>query len=171
MCHRRESLKTHLEKDHDIRDEAVVDKKLAECRMGRNFESRFWCGFCQKTIEPTGKGGPAHSERFDHIDNHFNGRNDVPKADIRDWKHVDTDAVDPPGSRAKGNKRERSSGRAALIDAQAPESRKRGYDSDQDAGAPRAKRPKKDYFWSCVRCRLGLSPLCPRPNTPSLLTV
>ncbi|KAG7288622.1 hypothetical protein NEMBOFW57_004976 [Staphylotrichum longicolle] len=62
VCHRLESLKAHLEKAHAIHDPAVLDRKLADCRMGRNFESRFWCGFCQKTIEPTNSSGPAHSE-------------------------------------------------------------------------------------------------------------
>ncbi|KAL2260071.1 hypothetical protein VTK26DRAFT_6035 [Humicola hyalothermophila] len=109
VCHRRESLRTHLEKEHNIREIAILDKKLADCRMGRNFESRFWCGFCQKTIEPTGTGGPAHSERFDHIDDHFNGRG-TPKRSISEWKHMDMDpataSASPPcvptKSRGKG---------------------------------------------------------------------
>lgn len=157
MCHRRESLKSHLEKEHSISETAVLDKKLADCRMGRNFESRFWCGFCQKTIEPTGKGGPAHSERFDHIDDHFSGRG-MPKADIKEWKHVDTDPVDPAGTLGKG-RREGSS-----ASARHRSTRKRPYSPDENATAAlrAAKRSKsgagnRDIYWTCVR----LPPLFP----------
>jgi hypothetical protein len=116
--------------------------------MGRNFELRFWCGFCQKTIEPTGKGGPAHSERFDHIDDHFNGRG-VPKADIKDWKHVDTDPVDSPANSPGKGRRPRW-----VPVARAGKSRKRVYSGGGDDGASRAKRFKdgngKVFFWTCV---------------------
>ncbi|KAK4244917.1 hypothetical protein C7999DRAFT_16857 [Corynascus novoguineensis] len=153
VCHRRESLKAHLEKDHGIHDLAVLDKKLDDRRMGRNFQSRFWCGFCRKTIEPepTGKGGPAHSERFDHIDDHFKGRNGMPKADIKDWKHVDVDHLDPPdGSPGKPR---RSKGQPT---APAGNSRKRAYGGDGDDGGSRAKRFRdgrgKVWFWTCCCC-------------------
>ncbi|KAK4241342.1 hypothetical protein C8A03DRAFT_12433 [Achaetomium macrosporum] len=150
VCHRAESLKAHLERDHGIHDQALLDKKLADCRMGRNFESRFWCGFCQKTIEPTGKGGPAHSERFDHIDDHFNGRG-MPKADIKDWKYVDTDPLDSPAS-TPGRDKERRDGSPT-------NPRKRHNTSDEDAGgSKRSKRLRSsggrrgDVFWICCAC-------------------
>jgi hypothetical protein len=168
VCHRRESLKLHLERDHGIRDPAVLDRKLAECRMGRNFESRFWCGFCQKTIEPTGKGGPAHSERFDHIDDHFNGRG-VPKADIRDWKHVDMDPLESPGGSPGRGNNGRSLASAVRGAAGVNHPRKRAYGGDGDSGLSRAKRLKdgrvggsKDVFWLCV-CSF---PPCPPPGSP-----
>ncbi|KAK4104047.1 hypothetical protein N658DRAFT_240116 [Parathielavia hyrcaniae] len=174
VCHRRESLKSHLERDHGIQELAVLEKKLADCRMGRNFESRFWCGFCQKTIEPTGKGGPAHSERFDHIDDHFNGRGGLPKADIRDWKHVDTDPVEPSrSSPGKGGGGGSGGGGASRDTALTPSSpslvmasstgsnpRKRPRDGDGEASA-RAKRVKDGrvpranvaVLWECCSCR------------------
>ncbi|KAL2017638.1 hypothetical protein VTK56DRAFT_1906 [Thermocarpiscus australiensis] len=150
VCHRRESLKSHLERDHDIRDESDLEKKLAECRMGRNFESRFWCGFCQKTIEPTGTGGPAHSERFDHIDDHFMGRGGMPRADIKDWKHVEPDTFDPPVRPGKGRY-------ARSGDGQPTGSRKRLHGSAEDASPSRSKRSKgssgrRDIFWNCCLC-------------------
>lgn len=148
VCHRRESLKSHLEKDHGVYDQDMLDKKLGDCRLGRNFESRFWCGFCQKTIEPTGKGGPAHSERFDHIDDHFNGKRGFPKADIINWKHIDTDPVDTPASSPAKSKR------AAGSASRAGKSRKRARGGGGDDGAPNAKRFKdgngKVWFWVCV---------------------
>lgn len=148
VCHRRESLKSHLEKDHGMYDQAMLDKKLSDCRLGRNFESRFWCGFCQKTIEPTGKGGPAHSERFDHIDDHFNGKNGLPKADINNWKHIDTDPLDTPASSPAKSKR------VGLAASRAGKSRKRVHGGTDDS-LPRVKRFKdgngKVWFWLCVR--------------------
>jgi hypothetical protein len=187
VCHRRESLKSHLERDHGIHDPATLERKLADCRMGRNFESRFWCGFCQKTIEPTGKGGPAHSERFDHIDDHFNGRG-VPKADIKDWKHVDTDPLESSssspdsGSPARG-RRDGSAARGGRPEwVHVPRSgsgfRKRPHSSGREGEASsRAKRAKsgrggkRDTWWSCVchTCLAFLS-LClsPLPSPPPL---
>ncbi|KAK4156255.1 hypothetical protein C8A00DRAFT_30850 [Chaetomidium leptoderma] len=150
VCHRRESLKLHLEREHAIDDHAALDKKLADCRMGRNFESRFWCGFCQMTIVPTSKEGPAHSERFNHIDDHFNGRK-MPKAYIKDWKHVDTDPVESPDNNTPGKGRR---------SARAGNSRKRSLHGDKDDGSSRAKRRreggggsgKKVTLWTCCSC-------------------
>ncbi|AEO62389.1 uncharacterized protein THITE_2106500 [Thermothielavioides terrestris NRRL 8126] len=169
VCHRRESLKSHLERDHGIHDPATLERKLADCRMGRNFESRFWCGFCQKTIEPTGKGGPAHSERFDHIDDHFNGRG-VPKADIKDWKHVDTDPLESSSSSPDGGSpgRGRRDGSArggrpewVHVPRSASGFRKRPHSSGRDGEASsRAKRAKngrggkRDTWWSCCSCKM-----------------
>ncbi|KAK3301287.1 uncharacterized protein B0H64DRAFT_383137, partial [Chaetomium fimeti] len=161
VCHRPESLKSHLEKDHGIYDQATLDKKLGDCRLGRNFESRFWCGFCQKTIEPTGKGGPAHSERFDHIDDHFNGKGGFSKEGIENWKHIDTDPVDTPDT--PPGKSKRAGGSAS----RAGKSRKRVHGGGDDE-LPRAKRFKdgngKMWFWICCSCRnywkLGTTPAC-----------
>ncbi|KAK4657849.1 hypothetical protein QC762_201510 [Podospora pseudocomata] len=89
VCHRRESLKGHLERDHQFRDEGEIERKLNDYRHGRNFESRFWCGFCVKTVEPIGVGGPAHSERFDHIDCHFMGKGGFEKVDIGSWRSLE----------------------------------------------------------------------------------
>ncbi|KXX79281.1 Transcriptional regulator CRZ2 [Madurella mycetomatis] len=146
--HRRESLKSHLQKDHDIQDHDTLEKKLADCRIGRNFESRFWCGFCRKIIEPIGKVGPAHSERFDHVDAHFSGK-DMPKANIKDWKYMDAGSLDALGTPGMGKLSSSSS---------AAKSRKRFRGTDDDADAVvRSKRTKgedvqKDLYWICCVC-------------------
>ncbi|KAK5661381.1 hypothetical protein OQA88_11280 [Cercophora sp. LCS_1] len=93
ICHRRETFRHHLDKDHDIRDALAVEKRCTDCRNGRNFESRFWCGFCQKTIEFEKNGGLAWSERFDHIDAHFIGKGG-PKRDIADWKSIESEPLE-----------------------------------------------------------------------------
>jgi len=92
ICHRRETFRHHLDKDHGINDTATVEKRCTNCRIGRNFESHFWCGFCQKTIEFTKNGGLVLSERFDHIDGHFTGKGGL-KCDILDWKSMELEPL------------------------------------------------------------------------------
>lgn len=168
VCYRRESLKSHLTKDHGIHDLVTLDKKLAECRMGRNFESRFWCGFCQKTIEPTGRGGPVHSERFDHIENHYNGRDGLAKVDINDWKHIEHDQGDSPttsthaSARASANPSVAATPNASVTASlsswtqanQIGKLSKRTHEGGGEQGAPKQKRLKdgngKYRYWTCV---------------------
>ncbi|KAI1293961.1 hypothetical protein F5Y03DRAFT_411169 [Xylaria venustula] len=89
LCHRREMFRAHLEKDHQIADQSILDAKLEKCRVGRNCEARFWCGFCQKIVEIKQQGQQAWAERFDHIDEHFSGRNDRAQKGISEWKSFD----------------------------------------------------------------------------------
>ncbi|KAK3953943.1 hypothetical protein QBC32DRAFT_312469 [Pseudoneurospora amorphoporcata] len=89
VAHRRESFRTHLSKEHNIVDEPAIEKKVTECHIGRNCESRFWCGFCRKTIEFQKDKKLAWSARFDHIEDHFIGRNNVKQQNIRDWEFIE----------------------------------------------------------------------------------
>jgi hypothetical protein len=91
VCYRRQTFQDHLKKDHSISDNDDVKSKVEGCRIGRNCQSRFWCGFCTKLIDLTKKGIEAWTERFDHIDDHFMGRHDLPVQDISDWVPVDSD--------------------------------------------------------------------------------
>lgn len=91
VCYRRQSFQDHLKKDHDISDAEVLKTKVDACRIGRNCQARFWCGFCIKLIDLTKKGVEAWTERFDHIDNHFMGRHGLTKQGIQDWIPVDSD--------------------------------------------------------------------------------
>ena len=152
---RRESLRIHFERDHKIEDTATIEKKLNDCRHGRNFETRFWCGFCVKTIEPQGHGGPAHSERFDHIDDHFMGRNGLQKADISRWKGLESDE-----EMVKRKEVEPEVEVVKVVKVGGENTKKRGLmeDGGADGGegsasgnvAKRNKRPKKEERWSCV---------------------
>ncbi|KAI1662653.1 hypothetical protein F4813DRAFT_394831 [Daldinia decipiens] len=83
---RRELFKQHLSAQHRIIEQELLDHKLDTCRVGRNHETRFWCGFCREIIEITKEGIEAWAERFNHIDDHFQGRNNRAKRDIGDWK-------------------------------------------------------------------------------------
>jgi len=91
VCYRRQTLQEHLKKDHSITADAIIKNKLDACRLGRNCQARFWCGFCSKLIDLTKKGLDAWTERYNHIDDHFMGRHGQLKQNIRDWIPVDSD--------------------------------------------------------------------------------
>lgn len=164
ICHRRETFRIHLEKDHDIVEPKVIEKRCSESRIGRNFESRYWCGFCQKTIEFTKNGGHAWSERFNHIDEHFVGRNRE-KMDIKDWKSIELEPLETfqtilPDTRSL----KRSSEPAPLVAQEPPgslhrdgSSRKRALELEPDVPALQAKRARPDkgkssMMWTCCSC-------------------
>ncbi|KAG4428199.1 hypothetical protein IFR05_016320 [Cadophora sp. M221] len=90
-CYRRQTFQEHLKKEHSITEPELVKKKIDACRIGRNCQSRFWCGFCKELVDLKKKGLEAWTERFDHIDNHFMGRAPFPKQSIQDWIPVDSD--------------------------------------------------------------------------------
>ncbi|KAI0838626.1 hypothetical protein F5Y06DRAFT_39721 [Hypoxylon sp. FL0890] len=87
VIYRREFFKQHLSTSHNIKDQATLEIKLETCRVGRNCEARFWCGFCQEIVEIKKKGIEAWTERFNHIDDHFHGRHNQTKMEISDWKN------------------------------------------------------------------------------------
>lgn len=95
ISHRRESFKYHLSTYHNVRDASAVDAKVEQCRIGRNYDERFWCGFCEKIIQTKSKGQGAWTERFDHIGDHYAGRNKMPTKEQTDWRHVDPEEVGP----------------------------------------------------------------------------
>jgi len=68
-------------------DDAECRARVQECRMGRNCQSRFWCGFCRKLIDLKKKGCEAWAETFDHIGDHF----EKEERRIHNWMPVDYD--------------------------------------------------------------------------------
>jgi hypothetical protein len=102
VCYRRQTFQDHLKTHHQMSDNDIIKAKLEDCRIGRNCQARFWCGFCVKLIDLKKKGLDAWTERFDHIDDHFMGRHELPKQDIRNWVPVNSDKprgdVDSPHS-------------------------------------------------------------------------
>ena len=91
VCYRRQTFQDHLKKEHHMEDNDTIKNKVETCRIGRNCQARFWCGFCIKLINLQKKGLDAWTERFDHIDDHFMGRHDLKKQSILDWIPVDSD--------------------------------------------------------------------------------
>lgn len=88
VCYRRQSFQEHLGKEHLLTEKVVLDKQES-CRIGRNGQSRFWCGFCVRLVDLRKRGLDAWTERFDHIDDHFMGRQNLTKSSISDWIPVD----------------------------------------------------------------------------------
>lgn len=152
---RREQFKTHLMKDHKIKDNAVVNLKLEVCLQDRNYEVSFWCGLCCKTILVKDKSLKAsvHIARADHVEGHLKGQNG-PKTDMSNWKHPasgvselavtliesgDTDQGDDPGVDLASSTRAANAERPLkrLADAEAPSSRSR-------------KKMRPTTIWYCV---------------------
>ncbi|KAH8587636.1 hypothetical protein B0O99DRAFT_694301 [Bisporella sp. PMI_857] len=116
VYYRRQSFQNHLKTEHHMEDDAMKEK-TENCRIGRNCQARFWCGFCSKIIGLERKGLDAWTERFDHIDDHFMGNHGLKKQCILDWIPVDgrelkgeslrdedhLDPVSPSGSIMKGD--------------------------------------------------------------------
>ncbi|GME48962.1 c2h2 type zinc finger domain protein [Neofusicoccum parvum] len=80
----------HLRDSHRIADQKHIDTELRTRRIGRNGQSRFWCGFCQRIIELKTRFVEAWEERFNHIDEHFKL-----KRPITEW--LDIEANKPKG--------------------------------------------------------------------------
>lgn len=85
VCHRRESFRNHLTKEHEISNQSELEEKVDMCRKGRHCDAHFWCGFCKKTIEMR-ETDNTWTKRCDHIDDHFSGRG-MKKRDINEWIH------------------------------------------------------------------------------------
>ncbi|KAK0719680.1 hypothetical protein B0H67DRAFT_160672 [Lasiosphaeris hirsuta] len=176
ICHRRETFKNHLGKDHQIKDTKAIEKQLQDCRVGRNYESRFWCGFCAQTIDFKKNGGLACSERFDHIDDHFTGKGQ-PKRDIREWKSIEEEPAEtfeqilPEETRGLKNFVPVSTSvlnaSARLPPLRDADSRKRAPDSTEDDNGSTAVRESKRHknddtktsvLWLCCDCSDYWSP-------------
>ncbi|KAH8809233.1 hypothetical protein F5884DRAFT_858728 [Xylogone sp. PMI_703] len=95
LSHKRKTFAEHLKTAHDISNEDVVNAKAEKCRIGRNGQTRFWCGFCRKLIDLKKRGHHAWTERFDHIDDHFIGRKEGKQRNIQEW--VDINMLKPRG--------------------------------------------------------------------------
>lgn len=91
VCYRRQNFTEHLAKSHNMSDDSAITWKVDKCRIGRNCQSRFWCGFCFKLVDLKKAGVEAWTERFDYIEDHFMGRGGFPKQSIRDWVPMDSD--------------------------------------------------------------------------------
>lgn len=150
VCHRRETFRQHLRVHHQIDDARLQEEKLDKCRV-RQGEPRFWCGFCAEVVKTKQQGGEGNKERFNHIDDHYHGRNGLAKKGPGDWQRDDGEgsesdrtAVPPSATQPK------TSGRSA----RGTESRKRTRHG-ADPATKRAKTtaaPFRDSFvWQCVR--------------------
>lgn len=91
VYYRKQTFTEHLSKTHGITADDKQKDKLESCRLGRNCQSQFWCGFCENLVSLTKSGLDAWTERFDHIDDHFMGKQGFPAQTIENWTSVDSD--------------------------------------------------------------------------------
>lgn len=61
----------HLKTKHSMPSQEQRCKETKRCRIGKNCQGQFWCGFCNKVIELKERRNAAWDERFDHIAYHF----------------------------------------------------------------------------------------------------
>ncbi|KAK2615408.1 hypothetical protein N8I77_002166 [Diaporthe amygdali] len=150
-CHRREQFKSHVSKDHGITDPAEIDRRLDYCRVGRDGESRFWCGFCKAIVETKGRDLKAGIERFNHIDDHYSGRN-APRMDISEWKSMDPEFPTKDMS-SPGSGRDNLSGSSQAVSAPSTSSangRKREAISEvQQPRSRKRQRAAQETMWFC----------------------
>ncbi|UPX11576.1 uncharacterized protein EKO05_0002175 [Ascochyta rabiei] len=73
----------HLELEHKVTSKTILQNGLDRCKIGKNYQVQFWCGFCREIIPLVHRGNAAWDERFSHIANHF--EKDVLKKCIDDW--------------------------------------------------------------------------------------
>jgi hypothetical protein len=154
VCNRQETFRQHLAARHNLQDAKEVEDKLAKCHIQLG-ETQFWCGFCRDIIKLDTRGMSAQdicNGRFNHIDDHYSGRNGMVRKDVSAWVSADPEVVDAGGgkiaaSRGKGKEHE-----AAGAEAEA--SRKRSSDTSTVPATKRARtrvpREKVVGMWYCV---------------------
>ncbi|GAO17107.1 hypothetical protein UVI_02026400 [Ustilaginoidea virens] len=81
---RRDALKVQMR-----RGQGSTGTGDGQCRRGSPIIASFWCGFCVGHVDVDHDKGSdnALTQRFDHIDDHFCGRDGFTKRSIEDWKH------------------------------------------------------------------------------------
>ncbi len=134
--HRRETFRSHLERDHGIGDVARLDDGLTRCQTQPGLcdgTVSFWCGFCARTVED----GLSWDDRYGHIDDHIYGRKGQLRRPMEEWKACPD-----------------SSSIFTLIPTRAA-SRKRPAALDAGSGGAgpvdHGSLYPQDKFWRCVR--------------------
>lgn len=79
---RQTQLEKHLGQ-HQITSNDTLQATSARCKIGKNCQGSYWCGFCCSINKLQQKRNDAWDERFNHIAEHF--ENDTPKKNIDDW--------------------------------------------------------------------------------------
>lgn len=169
-----EIARAHLTKMHKVTDPDAVERKIEARRTGADNQAHFWCGFCRKIISLAQKGVDAWTERFNHIDDHFMGKNGQVKQSITEWKTRGSDAegvqhnvsTQPPspnrgeetpsGSSPVSSNTSTASPETSTLapsaDAAPSQHKRKRADSDERRG--RSKQPrhgKTEFRIECVR--------------------
>lgn len=88
---RREKFISHLDRHHKVTEEHKISTFLKTDEIGRNRQSRFWCGFCRKIIALKHRGMDAWNERFNHIDEQHFKMGET----IDTWQHPEIQSDSP----------------------------------------------------------------------------
>lgn len=78
--------RAHFTRVHKATDPKVLEGKIRAREIHANNQVNFWCGFCEEIVSLNQKGIDGWTERFNHIDDHFMGRNGRDKQQIAQWK-------------------------------------------------------------------------------------
>ena len=81
--YRMAQFQDHLECAHNIASKDDVQNILTRCKIGKDCQVQYWCGFCCEIKTLKARDNEAWDERFDHIAHHF--ERDSPKKCIDDW--------------------------------------------------------------------------------------
>lgn len=92
LFYRREKFTAHLNQQHKVTDEGKIAAFLQNNEIGRNGQSRFWCGFCREIIALRHRGRDAFNERFNHIDDRHFKKGQT----IETWQHPEIHSSDSP---------------------------------------------------------------------------
>lgn len=82
---RLKHIEDHLVTQHKMTDSTKVKKEVGLCKIGKNCQGSFWCGFCKKVVALKERRNAAWDERFDHIAHHF----EKEKKSIDEWVCVE----------------------------------------------------------------------------------
>src|SRR5690242_17542968 len=80
-CCRSIQLQTHLAEKHKVTSVNQVQTSVKRCRIGKNCQGQYWCGFCSKIEVLQTSRNDAWAERFNHIAFHF----EKEKRSIDEW--------------------------------------------------------------------------------------
>lgn len=95
---RRQDFHSHLKKCHEMRNPQDIQDRIDKCRqLANECPTDFWCGFCAKVIPLHMVEVGTRSQRANHIDNHFMGRNGYAQRSVKEWKYQVVEASTPKG--------------------------------------------------------------------------
>ncbi|KAL8974185.1 MAG: hypothetical protein Q9197_001584 [Variospora fuerteventurae] len=189
IFYRREQFQCHLREKHRLENDEHIRDQCKSCRIGRNGQSTFWCGFCRKIVELNMEGLDAWEERFSHIDNlHYKtGQTicdwvpldgDVPKGvaergTIAESERADEDEDSRKGSGSSDDDGDNDSSSGSQSTDHSPNLQGNGTAYSKNAGADRrsgwinkATSSKRVMIWKCVSPRHAPAPILKQTANP-----
>ncbi|KAF1932236.1 uncharacterized protein M421DRAFT_287280 [Didymella exigua CBS 183.55] len=174
-CYRPMQFQKHIEEKHKITPGTQVKVHLQRCRIGKNCQDQFWCGFCGKIITLASKRNAAWDERFDHIARHFEREQKridtwlcVEENKTKKQLHDDMDrrnfADEDVGENEADHGLKGDDELVSQMDRSSAEtyqppthddSRKRTIVSNPSRAQPPVEKPNPTILWSCCKCHDG----------------